>query len=131
MVYAVHATGPPVKQLTARLFQGVQDVVALSASAATASVGESLILTGTVSPDKAGHVIDLEQLGSDGSYHLVKDVLVNNASTFQFGWTPGTVGTKSLRAEIQGGPENLGGVSPAVMIAVNAPPPVSSLPAGS
>ena len=126
-----HATGPPTKQLTARLFQGVRDVVALSASAATASIGESLTLTGTVSPEKVGHVIDLEQLGSDGSYHLLKVGFIDAASTFQFSWTPATVGTKSLRAEIEGGPENLGGVSPAVTVAVNTLPPVSSLPAAS
>jgi hypothetical protein len=128
MVFVVHATGAPAKQLTTRLFEGVEDVVALSASAASASVGQSLTLTGTVSPDKAGHVVDLEQLGSDGTYHLVTTRFVNNDSTFQFGWTPGTAGTKSLRAEILGGPENLGGVSPAVTITVNTPP-VSSLPA--
>ena len=131
MVYEVHATGPPTKQLTARLFQGVRDVVALSASAATATIGESLTLTGTVSPEKVGHVIDLEQLGSDGSYHLLKVGFINAASTFQFSWTPATVGTKSLRAEIEGGPENLGGVSPAVTVAVNTLPPVSLLPAAS
>ena len=129
LVYVVHATGvPAAKQVTAALFEGVRDVVSLSARIATAAIGESLTLTGTVSPDHTGHAVELEQLGSDGSYHTVSVGTVSAGSSFEFTWVPGSEGTMSLRAEIAGGPVNVRGVSPVVTIAVSLPP-VSSLPA--
>ena len=111
------------------LFQGVQDVVQLFASSSTSTVDGHITFTGTVSPDKGGHVIYLQKLGKDGDWHNVEARFVNNASTFQFGWTFGTAGTKEFRARITGGPVNIGAASAPVTIVVSQPP-LSSLPTG-
>jgi hypothetical protein len=127
-LYQVRTTFKPIRH-TAVLFEGVQDVVTMSASATTSTVGGKITFTGSVSPDKAGHVIYLEKLGSDNNWHVVETHFVNNASTFQFGWTFGTAGTKEFRARITGGPANVGGASAPVTIVVTQPP-LTSLPTG-
>ena len=85
------------------------------------------MFTGSVSPSKAGHAIYLQKLGKDGDWHTVEVRFVNNASTFQFGWTFGTMGTKEFRARITGGPANVGGASAPVTVVVSQPP-LSTLP---
>jgi len=109
------------------LFQGVQDVVTVQSSSSTSTVGGQVTFSGSVSPDKAGHVIYLQKLGSDDDWHTVQVSTVTASSTFQFGWTFGTAGTKEFRARITGGPANVGGASPAVTIDVTQPA-LSSLP---
>jgi hypothetical protein len=111
------------------LFQGVQDVVQLFASSSTSTVDGHITFSGTVSPDKGGHVIYLQKLGKDGDWHNVEARFIDNASTFQFGWTFGTAGTKEFRARITGGPVNIGAASAPVTIVVSQPP-LSSLPTG-
>ena len=99
----------------------------MSSSSSTSTVDGHVVFTGNVSPDKAGHAIYLQKLGKDGDWHTVEVRFVNNASTFQFGWTFGTAGTKEFRARITGGPANVGGASAPVTIVVSQPP-LSSLP---
>ena len=127
-LYQVRTTFKPHRH-TAVLFEGVQDVVTMSASATTSAVGGHITFTGNVSPDKSGHVIYLEKLGADNNWHVVEIRFVNNSSTFQFGWTFGTAGTKEFRARITGGPANVGGASAPVAIVVTQPP-LASLPTG-
>jgi hypothetical protein len=128
-VYFVRTTVSPFRH-TARLFEGVQDTVTLSASSTTSTVGGSVTFTGSVTPDKAGHVVYLERMGKDGDWHLVEIGFVNASSNFQFGWTFGTSGVKTFRARITGDGQNVGGASPPVIVTVS-PVPVSSLPAAS
>ena len=125
-LYQVRSTFPPARH-TAVLFQGVQDVVTVQSSSSTSTVGGQVTFSGSVSPDKAGHVIYLQKLGSDDDWHTVQVSTVTASSTFQFGWTFGTAGTKEFRARITGGPANVGGASPAVTIDVTQPA-LSSLP---
>ncbi len=125
-LYQVRTT---FKRHTAALFEGVQDVVTMSASSMTSTVGGHITFTGTVSPDKAGHAVYLEKLGIDNNWHVVEIRFVNNSSTFQFGWTFGSAGTKEFRARMTGGPENVGGVSAPITFAVSQPP-LASLPTG-
>ncbi|MFZ1995397.1 MAG: hypothetical protein WAU75_14880 [Solirubrobacteraceae bacterium] len=125
-LYLVRTTFAP-RRHTAVLFQGVQDVVTMSSSSATSAVEGHVVFTGSVSPDKAGHVIYLQKLGNDGDWHTVEVRFVNSASTFQFSWTFGTAGTKEFRARITGGPANVGGASAPVTIVVSQPP-LSTLP---
>jgi hypothetical protein len=125
-VYYVRTTFSPFRH-TARLFEGVQDAVTLSASSSTSTVGGQVTFTGSVTPDKAGHVIYLERMGKDGDWHLVEIRFVNGSSNFQFGWTFGTSGAKTFRARITGDGQNVGGASPSVTVTVS-PAPVSSLP---
>ena len=127
-LYLVRTTFAP-RRHTAVLFQGVQDVVTMSSSSSTSTVDGHVVFTGNVTPDKAGHAIYLQRLGKDGDWHTVEVRFLNNASTFQFGWTFGAAGTKEFRARITGGPANVGGASAPVTIVVSQPP-LSTLPTG-
>ena len=117
-LYQVRTTFAP-RRHTAVLFQGVQDVVTMTPSSSTSTVNGHITFSGSVSPDKGGHVIYLQKLGKDGDWHTVEARFVDNASTYQFGWTFGTAGTKEFRARILGGPVNVG--------AASAPPSTRSL----
>jgi phage protein U len=125
-LYLVRTTFAPHRH-TAVLFQGVQDVVQLFTSSSTSTVDGHITFSGTVSPDKGGHVVYLQKLGKDDDWHNVEARFVDNASTFQFGWTFGTAGTKEFRARITGGPVNIGGASAPLTIVVSQPP-LSTLP---
>jgi hypothetical protein len=127
-LYQVRTTFAP-HRASAALFEGVQDVVTMQASSSTSTVGGHITFSGTVSPDKSGHVIYLERLGVDNDWHVVEVRFVTSGSTFQFGWTFGTAGTKDFRARIVGGPANVGGASPVVPVVVSLPA-LSTLPTG-
>ncbi len=115
---------------TAILFQGVQDVVTLSASATSVTTDQPVSFTGTVMPDKAGHVIYLQEQGKDGDWHSIRVGVVHHDSTFQFTWRAEAPGTYALRARITSDRFNVGGRSTPVTMTVTAPP-ASSLPPGS
>ncbi len=126
-LYQVRATFAPARDASAALFEGVQDVVSVSSSAPISTVNGQVTFSGSVSPDKAGHVIYLQRFGKDGDWHTVEAQRVNSDSTFTFGWTFGTAGVKEFRARITGGPANVGSASPMVTVDVTQPP-LSSLP---
>ncbi len=130
-VYQVRTTLAP-RRHSAALFEGVQDVLThdteldhLARSAA------EVTFTGTVLPDKAGHVIYLQRLGADGDWHNEEVRFVTNASTFQFGWTFGKAGTYEFRARITGDRGNVGGASAPVTITVSPATNTTSLPPAS
>lgn len=127
-LYQARTTFAPRRDGSAVLFQGVQDVLSLSSSSSTSTVGGHVTFTGSVAPGKAGHVIYLQRLGADGNWHTVEVRTVAPGSTFTFDWTFGTAGIKQFRARILGGPENVGAASSARTIVVTQPP-VSALPA--
>jgi hypothetical protein len=130
-VYQVRTTlAPPRRRLTAQLYEGVRDVVTITASATTATVGQTVTFQGSVTPDKAGHVIYLEKLGPNGHFNIVEVRRVTPASTYSFSWTFGNDGVKTFRVRIPGGDFNVGGVSPSVAITVSLPA-VQSLPPAS
>ncbi len=128
-VYFVRTTVSPFRH-AARLFEGVQDTVTLAASSSTSTVGGNVTFSGSVTPDKAGHVAYLERMGKDGEWHPVEIRFVNASSNVQFGWTFGTSGAKTFRVLITGDGQNVGGASPPVTVTVS-PAPVSSLPPAS
>ena len=127
-LYQVRTTFVPARH-TEVLFEGVQDVVTMTSSSSTSTVDGHVTFSGTVSPDKAGHVIYLQKLGADSDWHTVEVRSVTASSTFQFGWTFGNTGVKQFRARITAGPANVGGASAPVTIDVTQPP-LSSLPTG-
>lgn len=129
-VYQVRTTLAP-RRHSAVLFEGVQDVLTLTPSSTTSEVGGHVTFTGTVLPDKAGHVIYLQRLGADGDWHTEEIRLVTNASTFQFGWTFGKAGTDQFRARITGGDGDIGGASALVTIQVAPSTKPSALPQAS
>ncbi|MGH2875384.1 MAG: hypothetical protein ACRDLV_03940 [Solirubrobacteraceae bacterium] len=127
-LYVVRTTFAPHRR-TAAMFEGAQDIVTMQPSSTTSTVGGRITFSGSVSPDKAGHAVYLQRLGADGDWHTVEIRRVRWTSTFQFGWTFGTAGTKQFRARTLGGPVNVGGASTPVTIDVTQPP-LSSLPTG-
>ncbi len=125
--YKVQVTLKP-SRTTAVLYEGAQDVVTIAGSGyQTATVGETITLTGTVAPDHTGHVIYLQSESSDGSWHNVQAGIVASGSTYSFPYTFGQAGTFDLRARIYGGPENVGAASQAVTVAVSGVAPISTL----
>jgi hypothetical protein len=125
-LYQARTTYAPARN-SAVLFEGVQDIVSMTASSLTSTVNGHVTFTGNVSPGKAGHVVYLQNVGKDGDWHNVEIRTVHSDSTFQFGWTFGSAGTKEFRARITGGPVNVGGASQGVTIDVSQPA-LSSLP---
>lgn len=115
---------------TALLFQGVRDAVTMQASSSSATTDQAVTFTGTVMPDKAGHVLYLQKLGRDNDWHTVEVRFVRNDSTFQFGWTIGSPGTHTFRARITSDADNVGSWSAPVSITATAPP-ASTLPPAS
>jgi hypothetical protein len=113
---------------SAALFQGVQDLVSMTGPS-SATVDQHVDFTGTVTPDKSGHVIYLQKLGADNQWNTVEVRTVSSASTFSFGWTFGAAGTKQFRARILGGPVDIGGASSPVSVTVTDPS-LGSLPTG-
>jgi hypothetical protein len=128
-VYQVRTTFAPLRAST-QLFEGVEDVVTITAGSMSSTVGQSVTFTGSVTPDHVGHLIELQRLGADGHYHVVAIGVVTSSSAYKFVWTFGTSGTKTFRVHIPGGPENVSGTSPTVAISVSLPA-VTSLPPAS
>jgi hypothetical protein len=113
---------------SALLWQGVHDVLTLTPSSSTSTVGGKVTFTGTVTPDKANHVVYLQRLGADGNWHSVEARVVGSGSTFNFGWTFGKAGTFRFRARIYSDGRNVGSASAPVSITVSGLAPVTSLP---
>lgn len=125
-VYFVRTTLPPHRQ-TARLFEGVKDILTLAPGSASATAGQPVTFTGNVTPNRAGDFVYLQRFGFDGHWHSVAVTQVRHDSSFSFTRTFGTAGTKTLRARIASDPENVGGISPQVSVSVSLPP-LTSLP---
>ena len=128
-VYIVRTTLPPHRH-SAALFEGVRDLLTITPSSTSSAVGQTITLSGVVTPDKAGDVVYLQRLGKDGNWHTVEVRSVRHDSSYQFGWRFGNSGNVTFRARIPGDPDNVGAASAAVTIAV-APAPVASLPPAS
>jgi hypothetical protein len=103
----------------------------MQADHSTATVGGKVVFTGSVTPDKAGHLIVLQRLGVDGHWHPVELRRVRPSSTFQFVWVFGKAGTDQFRARIFSDPHNVGAASDSVTITVAGSAPASSLPPAS
>ncbi|MBV9808348.1 MAG: hypothetical protein JO286_14250 [Solirubrobacterales bacterium] len=129
-VYIVRTTLAPHRN-SAALFEGVQDVLTLTPSSTSSEIGGHVTFTGTVLPDKAGHVIYLQRLGADRDWHNEELTVLTNASTFQFGWIFGKAGTYQFRARISGDRGNVGGASEPVAVQVSPATSTSSLPPAS
>ncbi len=129
-VYEARTASPPFKQ-SAELWQGVRDVLSLSASSNASTVGGRVMFSGTVAPDKAGHAVYLQRLGPDGDWHSVEESFVRYNDTFQFVWPFGKAGTYQFRARIFSDGSNVGSASAPVTVSVSGNAPVASLPPAS
>lgn len=132
MVYYVATMPLPhvKRQRTARLYQGVQDVVNMQASTSSAGTGQEVTFIGTVLPDTTGHLIFLQKLGQDGDWHTIALGIVGHGSTFHFNWTVGSPGAYSFRARVPSDEANVGAASARVTVTATAPP-ASTLPPAS
>jgi hypothetical protein len=129
--YQVSTTfAPPALRRTAVLWEAVRSLVSIIPSTSTALVDEPVTLTGTVTPDEAGHFVYLERLGKDGNFHTVAVSFISAASAYQFKWTPGTADTFTLRTVVPGDRLNATGTSTPVTVTA-ALPPVPQLPTSS
>jgi hypothetical protein len=126
-IYQVRTTLPPNRR-TAALFEGVKDVLQLQATPTTTTVGGKVTFIGSVTPDKAGHLVVLQRLGADGDWHPVEARRVRQNDTFQFVWVFGKAGTDTFRARIFTDPHNIGAASAPVTITVAGSTPFSGLP---
>ncbi len=113
---------------SAALWQGVHDVLTMTPSSPTSTVGGTVIFSGTVIPDKTNHVVYLQRRGADGDWHSVETRFVGFGSTFHFGWTFGKAGTFEFRARIYSDGRNVGSASAPVTITVSGLAPVNTLP---
>lgn len=119
-VYQVRVTTDPHTR-TARLFQGVRDVVSIAASADTAAVGDVVTFSGTVQPDKSGHVILLLRLDG-GVWRTVAVARVGTGSAYAIPFTLAAAGSAQYRTLVPGGPVNQRGLSSAVQVTANPSP---------
>jgi hypothetical protein len=129
-VYVVRTTGVPHVR-TVGLYQGVADVVSMSASTPTAQEGQAVTFSGSVTPDHAGHWIYLQQQTQGGSWQDIAGVQIGAGSNYAITYRFGQPGTFNLRARIFGGPENIGGASAPVSETVTGVAAASSLPTAS
>lgn len=127
MVYVVKTTDPPHVE-TADLYVGVQDAVTINASAPSVDVGDPVTVSGTVTPDHTGHVVNLQRMTPSGSWVDVETGYLNSSSAYSFNYGFGQLGTFQLRVQIPGGPYNVAVASTPVSVAVSAVAPASSLP---
>lgn len=126
--YFVRTTfAPPAHRRTAALFEGARDVVSLQASATSTPVGQRITLTGSVLPDKAHHLVELQRLGKDGDYHTVALGVINRSSAYRFEWRFGNTGTFTFRTRVPGDQQNVSGHSSPVQLTLT-PAAVSTLP---
>lgn len=118
------------RRRSARLYQGVRNVVTMQTTSASADSGQTVTFTGMVQPDQSGRVIALQMQGGDGDWHTIELAIVQSGSTFTFSWPLGAPGTSAFRARITSDKNDIGSASPPVSVTASAPP-ASSLPTAS
>jgi hypothetical protein len=104
------------------LFEGVRDSVSLRGPT-SATLDRLVVLKGNVAPDKGGHRIDLQMLGSDGQFHTVASTTIgtatsNHTSAYRLRWRPDGIGVVTLRTRVAGDTTNLSGVSPSLVVTI-------------
>jgi hypothetical protein len=117
--------GPVLR--SAVLYEGVKDVLTAEVSATTVQAGQPLEFKGTVAPEHSGHVVYLERQNAAGTgFHVVQVGRVLPGSTYSIVHQFYVPGTKIVRIEIPGGPDNGRAISQLFTIAVT-PAPASAI----
>ncbi len=113
---------------SAVLFLGVGDVLTAGVSATSVQAGQTVTFSGSVSPDKTGHLILLQrQNAAGGDFHTVQVAVVGAGSVYSIVHRVFVPGTKVFRVLIGGGPENRGAASQPFSITVT-PATAAALP---
>lgn len=127
-LYEVKGAG----QKSAVLYEGVKRVLTAEVSATTVQAGQPVEFKGTVAPEPSsaehntGHVIYLERQNAAGNFHVVQVGHVLPGSTYTIVHQFYVPGTKVVRIDIPGGPDNGRAVSQLFTIQVT-PAPASTL----
>jgi hypothetical protein len=116
-VYVVRTTLAP-RRHSARLYEGVGDVVTLSATPTTVPVGAAVTFAGSVTPDKAGELIYLQRKGSDGFWHDVGVHRIAADGSYSFARVFAQPGGREFRTRIYADGINVGSAAPPVTITV-------------
>lgn len=117
--YVVRTTLAPHRQ-SAGLFEGVTDIVTLTATPTTVDTGSPVTFTGTVTPGKAGEPIYLQRLGSDGFWHDVGVHRIAGDGSYAFARVFAQQGARQFRTRIYADGYTVGSASPPVTITVSA-----------
>jgi len=104
---------------SAQTFVGVRDVVTVNVSPGPYTVGGTATFSGSVSPAKVGHVVELQKLDKDGDYRTIQVSRVGSGSTYNIVHRFGSDGSKRFRIVVPGGPVNERGVSDSVSLTVS------------
>jgi hypothetical protein len=105
---------------SAQLFEGVRDLLTASEAPSTVDSGQPVTFSGTVAPDKTGHVIYLQRQNPNGNgFHTVQVENVGAGSVYSITRRLFAPGTKVFRVFIPGGPFNQGAASQTFTITVN------------
>jgi hypothetical protein len=122
-LYKVKGAG----QKSAVLYEGVKNVLTAEASPSTVQAGQAVTFSGTVAPDHSGHIIYLERQNANGTgFHVIQVGRVLPGSTYSIVHQFYVPGTKIVRIDIPGGPDNGRAVSQPFTITVT-PTPASAL----
>jgi hypothetical protein len=101
------------------LFVGVKALLTATVSATSVQAGEPLSFSGTVAPDHAGQVVDLERQNPEGTgFHTVAVGTVGAGGTYSIEHTVSGAGTQSFRIKIPGDAENLAAASELLKVQV-------------
>ena len=114
-IYQVQGGG----QKSAQLFEGVKDSITATPSPTTVQAGQPVTFSGTVAPDKTGHVVYLQRQNASGNgFHNVQAAFVGSGSTYTITRRLFVPGEKVFRVFIPGGPLNQGAASQTLTIDV-------------
>ena len=109
----------------------MQDALTAQASATTISQGQSVTFTGSVVPDKTGHVIYLQRLNAAGTaWHVIALAEIGSNSSYSITQAFFDVGSEVVRVKIPGGPDNQGAASAPFTITVTQIPAAALVPSG-
>lgn len=122
---------------SAVLYEGVKDILTAEAkdpsgNTTTVPAGETVSFSGTVTPDRSGHVIYLERQNASGTgFHVVDLAIVEAGTTateskYTIPYQVFTLGTNVFRVKIPGDGLNGGAVSQTFTI--NVTPPTTPTP---
>ncbi len=108
---------------SAQLFEGVKDLLTATETPPAITAGQSVTFSGTVAPDKTGHVIYLQRQNPSGNgFHTVQVGTVGPGSVYSITRRLFVPGTKVFRVLIPGGPFNQGAASQPFTVTVSQPP---------
>jgi hypothetical protein len=115
---------------SAVLYEAVRNVITAAVTPPTsAEVGQTLKFSGTVSPERAEHVIYLERENALGTaFHVEQVSSIHPGSGFLIEHTVYEAGTSVFRLRIPGDPQNGGGVSQTFTIQITPASSAATLP---